>query len=578
MPQSDPLIGQTIGSFRVEKIVGEGGMGRVYLAMQPTIGSRVAIKVLAGFAAQSELAVERFFAEARAVNLIRHEGIVDVLDLGKLEDGRPYIVMEYVDGAPLSSFIAKRRALPVGPLARVMIEVLGALQAAHDKGIVHRDLKPDNIAITPGGHAIVLDFGIAKLAPDQQQHALTETGIVLGTPRYMAPEQAADQDIGPATDLYSIGVILYEGMAGRVPFQGRTAFELFTAHVEQTPAPPRSLRPDLPEAIEAVILRALAKRPAERFPSAKAMAEALRAAIDGRDDLDATLDSDVSAITSAPTEDGLEVVPPAVAPAPPAPPAPAPPPSVATPVAPPAPTPSRPAWIVPSLSVGAAVVAAVAVVHLSTSSRAPVAARTIDAHAAAPTPPPMQPTAPPPPDAAPVYADAGPPEFAHKWIAHYDAPPGLFDPLSLAFIIDALRERVSDASLVSLRMVGMTATGYVDLAAGGQVLYTFRSQSHSAGAPGSNRRCLIIVRVTKKGVDATSTDDLDCDQPFIPLPNCTLADLGHAAAQEHVKDPRGLEITYWTSGRPPAPRWLIVNDGDPFVLDDGECHGKTATP
>src|SRR5204862_6021923 len=151
----DALIGQTLGPYRVARLLGVGGMGRVYKGVHPQIGSRVAIKVLSYECAQRQDLVERFFAEARAVNLIRHESIVNVLDLAMLPDGRPYIIMEYLDGAPLASIVEHavqtRTPLPLGGLARLAVEVLDALSAAHGKGIVHRDLKPDNIFVTPSG-------------------------------------------------------------------------------------------------------------------------------------------------------------------------------------------------------------------------------------------------------------------------------------------------------------------------------------------------------------------------------------------------------------------------------------------
>src|SRR5512142_1468869 len=165
----DPLLGRTIGVYRVARLLGIGGMGRVYKGVHPTIGSRVAIKVLSRECSDRRDLVDRFFAEAKAVNLIRHESIVNVLDLATLPDGRPYIVMEYLDGAPLSAIIEQARSrgpLPLGSIARLVAEVLDALAAAHAKGVIHRDLKPDNIFVSPNGRGKVLDFGIAKLQPE----------------------------------------------------------------------------------------------------------------------------------------------------------------------------------------------------------------------------------------------------------------------------------------------------------------------------------------------------------------------------------------------------------------------------
>ncbi len=273
---SDPLLGQLVGSYRVACLIGAGGMGQVYKGVHPSIGSRVAIKVVGGdWARQSQL-VERFFSEARAVNVIRHENIVNVLDLAWLPDGRPYIIMEFLDGQPLSSVIRARGALPLGSLASLLGEVLDALEAAHEQGIVHRDLKPDNIFVTPGGRAKVLDFGIAKLRPDlSAMHGATETGSILGTPQYMSPEQALGRPVDARADIYSLGVILFEGATGRLPFTGTVLFDLLKAHIETPPPHPRTLQPSLPEPLALIILRALEKAPERRFRSAEEFAQSL---------------------------------------------------------------------------------------------------------------------------------------------------------------------------------------------------------------------------------------------------------------------------------------------------------------
>ena len=278
----DLLLGTTLGSYRVASLIGVGGMGRVYKGVQPTIGSRVAIKVLSRECSDRPDLVQRFFAEAKAVNLIRHESIVNVLDLAMLPDGRPYIVMEFLDGCALSDLITPptpRGPLPLGGVARLLAEVLDALGAAHAKGIVHRDLKPDNIFITPGGRPKVLDFGIAKLTDaGGGVSSSTRTGSLLGTPHYMAPEQANGRPVDHRADLYALGVILFECATGRRPFAAKTLFDLLRKHVDEPPPSPRSLRPDLPIALEQVILVALAKSPDQRFGSAQAMSHALQQA------------------------------------------------------------------------------------------------------------------------------------------------------------------------------------------------------------------------------------------------------------------------------------------------------------
>jgi serine/threonine protein kinase len=273
----DQLLGTQIGAYRIARLLGIGGMGRVYKGVHPQIGSRVAIKVLSRECADRPDLVERFFYEAKSVNLIRHESIVNVLDLSKLPDGRPYIVMEYLDGSPLSSIIEQaphRGPLPLGGVARLAAEVLDALGAAHAKGIVHRDLKPDNIYVTPAGRAKVLDFGIAKLKPELRGSA-THTGSLLGTPHYMSSEQAAGKPVDARADLYSLGVILFECATLRKPFTADSLFELLRQHVDMPPPSPRALRPDMPPDLEHVILTALAKHPEQRFATAQAMSAAL---------------------------------------------------------------------------------------------------------------------------------------------------------------------------------------------------------------------------------------------------------------------------------------------------------------
>jgi len=273
----DPLLGTEVGRYRIARQIGAGGMGQVYLGIQPMIGSRVAIKILSPECSRVPELLERFFAEARAVNMIKHESIVSVIDMALLADGRPYIIMEFIEGQTLGE-IVRTSAAPIGGVVQVTTEMLSALGAAHALGIVHRDLKPDNVLVTGEGHAKVLDFGIAKLAPGlgNMMSPRTATGALLGTPAYMAPEQISGaQNVDARTDIYAAGVVLFEAVTGRTPFVGETLYDLMKAHLELQPPSPRSLRPDLPLSIERVILTALEKDPARRFQSAAEMTHAL---------------------------------------------------------------------------------------------------------------------------------------------------------------------------------------------------------------------------------------------------------------------------------------------------------------
>jgi eukaryotic-like serine/threonine-protein kinase len=267
------LVGTDLGAYRLVRVLGVGGMGKVYGALHASSGSRVAIKLIAERYAQDKELLDRFFAEARAVNLVAHENIVNIVDFAIAGDGRPFIVMELVTGQTLRQLA--QVSSPIGGIVQVMIEVLAGLAAAHAIGIVHRDLKPDNILVTATGHAKLLDFGIAKLTG---VHAIarTQTGVVLGTPEYMAPEMVVGGAVDGRADLYAIGLILYELLAGRRPYPSGSDFDVMRAHVELEVESPRTHRAEIPAALERIVMRALAKRPADRYESAAAMQKALR--------------------------------------------------------------------------------------------------------------------------------------------------------------------------------------------------------------------------------------------------------------------------------------------------------------
>jgi serine/threonine-protein kinase len=269
--------GYVVGEYKIEGVAGRGGMGVVYSALQPVIEKRVAIKVLnAQFSAEPGL-VKRFVDEARAVNRIRHANIIDIFSFGQLADGRQYFVMEYLEGSTLGVRL-ERGDLALEEVPVFLEQMCDALEAAHGERIVHRDLKPDNVWIVTPRHGRqfvkLLDFGIAKLLATGDR-STTETGVVMGTPHYMSPEQCHGRAVDHRTDIYAMGVILYRLYTGRLPFQGETFAEILAKQVTETPEPPGRLVA-LPPALDQLIVRCLSKNPADRPQSAAELGRALR--------------------------------------------------------------------------------------------------------------------------------------------------------------------------------------------------------------------------------------------------------------------------------------------------------------
>jgi len=268
---SDSLpVGTMVGEYQIEGELGHGGMGTVYAARHPTIGKRVAIKVLALTFSCDPVLVKRFTDEARAVNKIGHPNIIDVFSYGQLADGREYFVMEFLEGETMASWLAKGRP-DFAEAQRLLMQVCEALEAAHREGVIHRDLKPENLWIARPKHGLayikVLDFGIAKLVETQEVKGTTKTGTIMGTPQFMSPEQCMGRGVDHRTDVYALGAIMFCIYCGRPPFDGDSVAEVIAAQLYSPPPKPSSLV-GIPPALEDLILACLDKNVANRPSSA----------------------------------------------------------------------------------------------------------------------------------------------------------------------------------------------------------------------------------------------------------------------------------------------------------------------
>ncbi|MEO8704485.1 MAG: serine/threonine-protein kinase [Kofleriaceae bacterium] len=272
-PSIPPTLaaGIEVGGYVLGERIGCGGFGEVYAAHQPTIGRRVAIKVLHAQYSADPDAVKRFVDEARAVNRILHSGIVEIFDFGRVA-GRGFFVMELIEGKSLRALLAERGHLPLVEALPLFRGIAEAVDAAHAAQIAHRDLKPDNVFVLPDGRTKLIDFGLAKLVRDRD--AVTETGSVFGTPLYMSPEQCRGKAIDTRTDLYSFGVLVYHVLVGQPPFEGEP-IELALKHLNERPQPPSERRSELSRNVDRVVLALLAKDPADRPPSLMAACGAL---------------------------------------------------------------------------------------------------------------------------------------------------------------------------------------------------------------------------------------------------------------------------------------------------------------
>ena len=280
----DPLLGQTLaGKYHIEKLIKRGGMGAVYKGKHVLIDKTVAVKVLRAALALDDDVVRRFSREAKAASRISHPHAVSVTDFGESENGVVFLVMEYLDGRTLKEIIKSEGPMQLARVVEILRQVAGALDAAHEQGVVHRDLKSDNIMLskTNGGEwAKVLDFGIAKIQQsDSRDTDITAANLVIGTPQYMSPEQCSQSGaIDSRSDIYSLGIILYEMLSAELPFTGESPTVIMMKQVQDPPPSIRDVRPEIPATVSRIILKALAKQPADRFQTAGELSAALNQA------------------------------------------------------------------------------------------------------------------------------------------------------------------------------------------------------------------------------------------------------------------------------------------------------------
>jgi len=282
--------------YRIVKPLGSGGMADVFLAHDNILDRDVALKVMSSRYAGDEEFVERFKREAQSAAALSHPNIVSIFDRGESEDGTYYIAMEYLPGGTLKDRIVKRGALPAHTAAAVALQMAEALRAAHERDVIHRDIKPHNILVTGSGDVKVTDFGIARAAASS---TMTRTGHILGTAHYISPEQAMGDPVGPASDLYSLGVVLYEMLTGELPFDADTPLGIAMKHVNGYVRQPKDLNPSVPDGINAITLRLLAKNPEDRYASDSELIEDLERVCAGLDPAGATTEIMTHAIPQA---------------------------------------------------------------------------------------------------------------------------------------------------------------------------------------------------------------------------------------------------------------------------------------
>jgi serine/threonine-protein kinase len=269
---AEPEVGASIGGYRLEGVLGEGAMGVVYKAVGDS--QTVALKVLKPALSEDDVFRRRFAHEARAAAAVRHRHLVPILEAGEAE-GRQYLAVSYVSGGSLDDRLERDRTLPLEDLLSLAADVAAGLDALHRQGLVHRDVKPSNIMLEEDGTAALTDFGLAK---GPAYTVLTKPGQVMGTLDYLAPELIRGEEASPASDIYALGCVVYECIAGAPPFGGKSMFEVGAAHLQEEPSDPASARDDFPAGVSWAVVQALAKNPAGRPPTATAYSHLLRTA------------------------------------------------------------------------------------------------------------------------------------------------------------------------------------------------------------------------------------------------------------------------------------------------------------
>src|SRR5438874_10341231 len=282
--RADAIVGESIAHYRIESLIGAGGMGQVYLARDERLGRKVALKFLPEQLTANNTQLSRFKSEARAASALNHPNILTVYEIGT-EGNRHFIATEFIEGVTLRAALARGR-MSLHDALEIAVQVASALAAAHETGVVHRDIKPENIMLRPEGYAKVLDFGIAKLTEQRLESDLgdpgttkllqTRPGLVLGTAHYMSPEQARGQKVDARSDIWSLGVVLYEIVTGTPPFRGETPSDCIAAILTAEPASLSSIAPDVPGKLESILQKALRKNTAERYQTIKEMLAELR--------------------------------------------------------------------------------------------------------------------------------------------------------------------------------------------------------------------------------------------------------------------------------------------------------------